>query len=55
MWASPFYKVEGGRKEGFRLWTNSPPVEAKPGTTVRVEVWTEAGQLVGRAEIAGQD
>jgi hypothetical protein len=55
VWTSPFYSVTGGRKAGFRLWTNSPAVEAKPGTTVRVEVWTEAGQLVGRAEIGGQD
>lgn len=55
VWTSRFYTVTGGRKEGFRLWTNSPPVEAKPGTTVRVEVWTEAGQLVGRAQIAEQD
>jgi hypothetical protein len=55
VWASPYYLVEGGRKEGFRLWTSAPAKDVKPGTTLRVEVWTEAGQLVGRAEIAGQD
>ncbi len=53
VWASKFYTVTGGRKDGFRLWTNSPAVDVKPGTTLRVEVWTEAGQLVGRAEIGG--
>jgi len=55
VWASPYYQVEGGRKEGFRLWTSAPAKDVKPGTTLRIEVWTEAGQLVGRAEIAGQD
>ena len=55
LWASPFYNVTGGRKEGFRLWTNTPAVDVKPGTKLRIEVWTEAGQLVGRAELAGRD
>ena len=55
VWASPFYPVEGGRKEGFRLWTSAPAKDVKPGTSIRVEVWTEAGQLVGRAQIAGQN
>ncbi len=51
VWASPFYTVEGGRKEGFRLWTSAPVKDVQPGTTMRVEAWTEAGQLVGRAEL----
>ncbi len=55
VWASPYYRVEGGRKDGFRLWTSAPAKDVKPGTMLRIEVWTEAGQLVGRAEIAGQD
>lgn len=53
VWASPFYQVDGGRKEGFRLWTSAPAKDIQPGTKVRIEVWTEAGQLVGRAEIGG--
>lgn len=51
VWASPFYDIEGGRKEGFRLWTSAPAKDVRPGTTVRIEVWTEAGQLVGRADL----
>jgi hypothetical protein len=51
IWASPFYSVQGGRKEGFRLWTSAPASGVQPGSRVRVEVWTEAGQLVGRADL----
>ncbi len=51
VYTSPFYRVEGGRKEGFRLWTSAPAKDVRPGARLRVEVWTEAGQLVGRAEL----
>jgi hypothetical protein len=55
IWTSPYYEVNGGRKEGFRLWTSVLVAAVRPGTRLRVEAWTEAGQLVGRAEIAAQD
>ena len=49
---SPSYEVTGGRTEGFRLWTSAVLREERPGSRVRVDVVTEAGQLVGRARIA---
>jgi hypothetical protein len=48
---SPFYTLTGGRTEGFRLWTSSMIRGLRPGARVRVDVVTEGGQLVGRAEI----
>jgi hypothetical protein len=51
IYASPAYVVAGGRTEGFRLWTSGPVADVRPGTRVRLDVCTEAGQLVGRAEI----
>lgn len=48
---SPMYTVTGGRAEGYRLWT-AVPVEALPGgARITVDVVTEAGQLIGRAEL----
>jgi hypothetical protein len=52
VFASAFYRLEGGRPEGFRLWTSAPATDVRPGTRLRVEAWTEAGQLVGRATLA---
>jgi hypothetical protein len=51
VYASPSYVVSGGRGEGFRLWTSGPVRDLRAGSRVRVDVKTEAGQLVGRAEI----
>ena len=53
VYASPFYWLEGGRADGFRLWTSGPVTKVQPGTRLRVDVRTEAGQLVGRAELRG--
>lgn len=55
VYASSFYALEGGRREGFRLWTSASVTTVRPGTRVRVDVRTEAGQLVGRAEVRGAD
>jgi hypothetical protein len=52
VYASPFYRLEGGRPGGFRLWTMAPATDVQPGTRLSVEVWTEAGQLVGRGTLA---
>jgi len=54
VYTSPFYRLEGGRPEGFRLWTSAPASDVQPGTRMSVEVWTEAGQLVGRGGIRGE-
>jgi hypothetical protein len=51
VYASPFYALEGGRPEGFRLWTMATLAGLSPGTSIRVDVRTEAGQLVGRGAI----
>lgn len=48
--SSPYYRLVGGRKEGFRLWT-SCAVNALAGGRLTVDVKTEGGQLIGRAEI----
>jgi hypothetical protein len=54
VYTSPFYRLEGGRPEGFRLWTFAPAAGVKPGTRLTVEVWTDAGQLVGRGAIRAE-
>jgi hypothetical protein len=51
VYSSPYYTLEGGRPEGFRLWSSAPLNAVPPGSSVRVDVRTEAGQLVGRAEM----
>ncbi|HXV47459.1 MAG TPA: DUF5924 family protein [Candidatus Binatia bacterium] len=50
-WASPYYEVTGGRDQGFRLWTRVTMDSIEPGMTVRIDVETEGGQLIGRAGI----
>jgi hypothetical protein len=45
------HQVNGGRKEGFRLWTALPLDGAPAGARVSVDVETDAGQLIGRAAI----
>jgi hypothetical protein len=54
VFASPFYHLTGGREDGFRLWTSGQVSNVHPGTRVRLDVETEAGQLVGRSELVGQ-
>lgn len=49
--ASPFYEMVGGREEGFRLWTSCAFSNIRPHTKVRLDLETEGGQLVGRAEL----
>jgi hypothetical protein len=51
VYASAYYTVEGGRQQGFRLWTSALARHVQPGTRLRVDVRAEAGQLVGRAEL----
>ena len=51
VYASAYSTLEGGRPEGFRLWSSAALRDVAPGSTVRVDVRTEAGQLIGRAEV----
>jgi hypothetical protein len=51
IYASASYSLTGGRAQGFRLWTSAPVKGFRPGSRIWVDVKTEGGQLVGRAEI----
>jgi hypothetical protein len=51
VYASPFFLVKGGRKTGFRFWTFRTLNAIPPGSTLRVDLRTEAGQLIGRARL----
>jgi hypothetical protein len=52
LFASGFHTVRGGRADGFRLWTSVVlPHAAAPGSRLRLEVVTEAGQMIGRSQI----
>jgi hypothetical protein len=51
IFASPFYNIVGGRAEGFRLWTSFSFNSIAPGTKLRLDLETEGGQLIGRAEL----
>lgn len=49
LYASPPYTVTGGRETGYRLWTYATVRGLAPGSWLRLDVETEAGQLIGRA------
>jgi hypothetical protein len=51
VFASPLYNMVGGREEGFRLWTSFLFKNPAPGTSVRLDLETEGGQLIGRAAL----
>ena len=51
VYASPFFIVSGGRKTGFRFWTFRTLKNITPASTLRIDVRTEAGQLIGRASL----
>ncbi|MDE3153543.1 MAG: DUF2914 domain-containing protein [Acidobacteriota bacterium] len=50
IYQSPFYRIVGGRQEGYRLWT-SAVVSGQAAGPLRVDVETEGGQLIGRARL----
>jgi hypothetical protein len=52
---SPFYDMEGGRAEGFRLWTSWTFSELRPNTNIRLDLETEGGQLIGRANLFARE
>jgi hypothetical protein len=49
LYTSPPYTVTGGRETGYRLWTYVTVRGLAPGSWLRLDVETEAGQLIGRA------
>jgi hypothetical protein len=51
VWASRWYDVDGGRTEGYRLWTGRGTLPLTPLSRVHVDVETEGGQLIGRARL----
>lgn len=52
VWASRWYDVDGGREEGYRLWTGRGTLPVTARSRVHVDVETEGGQLIGRARLA---
>ncbi len=51
IFVSKLYSVTGGRKEGYRLWTQITLNEKMTGRVLAVEVETHSGQLIGRAKL----
>jgi len=49
--ASAGHTVAGGRREGFRLWSAIDLARASGARVLRLDVVTQEGQLVGRAEL----
>ncbi len=47
--SSASHDIIGGRREGFLLWTSAPVADTSPGTSLRLDVVTDSGQLIGRA------
>ncbi len=45
------YVIEGGRADGFRLWTSVPVPEGVAPAPLRLDVVTAGGQLIGRAAL----
>jgi hypothetical protein len=52
VWVSRAVDVVGGRQQGFRLWSAITITEASPPGPTRIDVVTEAGQLIGRSSIS---
>ncbi|MEW5977379.1 MAG: DUF5924 family protein [Acidobacteriota bacterium] len=48
VFVSPYYWVSGGRERGFRLWTQLPAQNLPAKKSVRLDVLTTGGQLIGR-------
>jgi hypothetical protein len=49
--ASGGHTVSGGRREGFRLWGAIDLARLAGAQVLRLDVVTDGGQLVGRAEL----
>lgn len=51
IFASSYHPVTGGRKEGYRLWTQITWKSGLTGRVLTVDVETQSGQLIGRAQL----
>jgi len=51
IFSSPFFIISGGRETGFRFWTFRTLKNIAAGSSLRIDVRTEAGQLIGRARL----
>jgi hypothetical protein len=51
IFASKYYSVTGGRKEGYLLWTQITWKPGSGGRVLTVDVETQSGQLIGRAQL----
>ncbi len=51
IFVSRLYSVAGGRKQGYRLWTQIIWNDKMAGRVLAVEVETQSGQLIGRARL----
>lgn len=51
LYASAYYPVTGGRKEGYRIWTQITWKDAFGGEELLIDIETRGGQLIGRARL----
>ena len=54
IFVSSLHQVAGGRRAGYRLWTQITWQEGMRGETLMVDVETASGQLIGRAMLKGR-
>jgi hypothetical protein len=53
IFTSNYYVVMGGRKDGYRVWTQITWMKEFHGRVLMVDVETQGGQLIGRAQLMG--
>jgi len=51
VYVSNYFHVSGGRKEGYRLWSQITWKAETAGHVLMVDVETQSGQLIGRAKL----
>jgi hypothetical protein len=51
IYSSPFYPVTGGRRQGYRIWTQVSWREEFNRGVLTLDVETRGGQLIGRATL----
>ncbi len=54
VYASDYYSVTGGRKEGYRIWTQVTWKKGLQGQVLTVDIETRNGQLIGRATLKAE-
>lgn len=51
IYTSPSFQIMGHGGRGFRFWTFFTLKQIAAGSVLRVDLKTEAGQLIGRARL----